>query len=73
MLVLSRKSEQSVIIGDVIVVTILGIEGDRVKIGIAAPPEITILRREVLERAKRQPRSPDGEVAPASAPGPAPR
>lgn len=48
MLVISRKADESITIGDHIVVTILGIEGDRVKLGIEAPREMTILRQEVF-------------------------
>lgn len=49
MLVLSRKEEQSIIIGENIEVKILSIKGDTVKIGISAPPELKIYRKEVLE------------------------
>jgi carbon storage regulator len=47
MLILTRKLEQSIIIDDNIVVTILGVEGDRVKLGIRAPAEISVLREEI--------------------------
>lgn len=47
MLILTRKPEQSIIINDDIVVTVLAIDGDRVKLGIRAPAEVTILREEV--------------------------
>jgi carbon storage regulator len=61
MLVLSRKSDESLIIAGEIVVTILGIEGDRVKLGITAPPEVVILRQEVRDRrARRRPAPPPG-------------
>jgi carbon storage regulator len=50
MLVLSRKCEQSVLLGDDIVVTVLGVEGDRVKLGIQAPRGINILRHEIYEQ-----------------------
>lgn len=53
MLVLGRKTDESLILGDDIIITILGIEGDRVKVGIDAPRHITILRSEVRERQLR--------------------
>ena len=50
MLVLSRKSEQSLHLGDDITVTVLAIDGDRVKLGIDAPRTVAVLRHEVLEQ-----------------------
>ena len=50
MLVLSRKCDQSLLLGDDIVVTVLGIEGDRVKLGIKAPRSVAVLRQEVYEQ-----------------------
>ncbi|MFN8558713.1 MAG: carbon storage regulator CsrA [Dehalococcoidia bacterium] len=47
MLILTRKPEQSIIIAESIVVTVLAVEGDRVKLGIRAPMEVTVLRDEV--------------------------
>lgn len=49
MLVLNRGVDESIAIGDSIVVTVLKIEGDQVKIGIQAPKEIKILRGEIRE------------------------
>jgi carbon storage regulator len=54
MLVISRKENESITIGDKIVVTILAVEGDRVKIGIDAPREMTILRQEVFQAVQDQ-------------------
>ena len=53
MLVLGRKTDESLLVGEDIVITILSIEGDRVKVGINAPRDITILRSEVRERLQR--------------------
>jgi len=49
MLVLSRRPEQSVRLGDDIVITVLGIDGDRVKLGIRAPRELVVLRQELFQ------------------------
>jgi len=53
MLVLTRKTNESIIIGDEIAVTVLGVEGDQVKLGITAPKEIAVHRREVYEQIKK--------------------
>jgi len=49
MLVLSRKKNQSIIIGQDIEISILGIEGDNVKIGINAPKKVSVLRKELID------------------------
>lgn len=49
MLVLTRKSEESVIIGDDIEVRVLGVQGDHVKLGFSAPDSIPVFRKEVFE------------------------
>jgi carbon storage regulator len=49
MLVLSRKKGQSVILQDNIEITVLDIEGDVIKLGIAAPKEVQILRKELVD------------------------
>jgi carbon storage regulator len=54
MLVLGRRADESVLIGDEIVVTILAVEGDRVKIGIEAPSHMRILRHELYETVKQE-------------------
>jgi carbon storage regulator len=50
MLVLTRKIDQGIVISGNIVIRVLGVERDRVKIGISAPLSITVLREELLER-----------------------
>lgn len=52
MLVLSRKCEQSLLLGDDIVVTILSIDGDRVKLGISAPRSVTVMREEIYQQVR---------------------
>lgn len=56
MLVLRRKVGENIILDGVIVVSVLAVEGDRVKIGITAPPEITIVREELLKSASQLPK-----------------
>ncbi len=54
MLVLTRKLEESIVIGDDIVVTILSIDRDKVKIGIAAPRDVPLMRKELFDAVKEQ-------------------
>jgi len=49
MLILTRKIDQAIVIRDNILVRVLGVERDRVKLGICAPEEIIILREELCE------------------------
>ena len=52
MLVLTRKKNESIIIRDDIVVLVVDIRGDKVRLGIEAPKEVTVHRREVYEKIK---------------------
>jgi carbon storage regulator len=63
MLVLSRQRDQSIMIGDNIVVTIVDIRGDKVRLGIQAPSEIPVHREEVYEAIKREGRREDKSPA----------
>ena len=49
MLVLRRKVGESIILDGVISISVLAVEGERVKLGINAPPEVTIVREELLK------------------------
>ena len=53
MLVLSRHKDESIIIGDNIMITIVDIRGDKVRLGIQAPRDVTVHRQEVYEAIKR--------------------
>jgi len=54
MLVLSRQRDESIIIGDNVVVTVVDIRGDKVRLGVQAPHEIPVHRREVYEAIQRE-------------------
>jgi len=54
MLVLSRQRDESIIIGDNIVITVVDIRGDKVRLGIEAPTEIPVHRQEVYEAIQRE-------------------
>ena len=56
MLVLSRKKSESIIIRDDIVVMVVEVHGDKVRLGIEAPKEVSVHRREVYEKIKESER-----------------
>jgi carbon storage regulator len=58
MLVLSRQRDESIVIGDNIVITIVDIRGDKVRLGIEAPGEVPVHRQEVFEAIQRENRKP---------------
>jgi carbon storage regulator len=53
-LVLSRQRDESIMIGDNIVITVVDIRGDKVRLGIEAPTEIPVHRQEVYEAIQRE-------------------
>lgn len=64
MLVLSRHRDESIIINDNIVVTIVDIRGDKVRLGIQAPTNIPVHRQEIYDAIQREKqRSTDEEAA----------
>ncbi len=54
MLVLSRRPFESLMIGDEITITLLKVDRNQVRIGIVAPPDVSVLRSELLERERVQ-------------------
>jgi len=54
MLVLTRKPNQSIVIGDDIELTVIEVRGDQVRIGIEAPRSISVHRKEIYEQIKAQ-------------------
>lgn len=53
MLVLSRQRDETIVIGDNIEITVVDIRGDRVRIGIAAPRDVQVHRKEVYQAIQR--------------------
>jgi carbon storage regulator len=64
MLVLSRKKDEKIVIGDNVSIMIVEIRGDKVRLGIEAPREISVHRSEVYDAIKRK--EADGDVAPVT-------
>lgn len=54
MLVLSRRPDEALIIGDNIKITVLGISGNQIRIGITAPKEVSVHREEVYNRIQAE-------------------
>lgn len=63
MLVLSRKKDEKIVIGDNISIMVVEIRGDKVRLGIEAPRDVTVHRREVYDAIKRR----ETEDSPADA------
>jgi carbon storage regulator len=51
MLVLSRKHQEQITIGDSITITVVGVQGGKVRLGIDAPREVPVLRRELVHQS----------------------
>lgn len=57
MLALTRKTGQSIVIGDQIEITVVEVKGDQVRLGIKAPKEVSILRKEIYEEIQAENRA----------------
>jgi len=62
MLILTRRIGETLMVGDEVTVTVLGIKGNQVRIGVNAPKDIAVHREEIYERIQRE---KGGQPAPA--------
>jgi carbon storage regulator len=67
MLVLTRKSNQSIMIGDEIEVSVLSVMGEKVRIGIQAPQRVPVFRKEIYLEIHREAGTHDESAAPPAA------
>lgn len=61
MLILTRRTGETVMIGDNVTVTVLGVKGNQVRLGINAPKNVRIDREEIRERINREQQGTDPE------------
>ena len=61
-MILTRRVGETVVIGDDVTVTVLGVKGNQVRLGVNAPREVAVHREEIFERIKRE-RSDQEEAA----------
>lgn len=65
MLILTRRVGETLMIGDSVTVTVLGVKGNQVRVGITAPKDVAVHREEIYERIRRGD-DPETRAAPAS-------
>ena len=66
MLILTRRVGETVMIGNDITVTVLGVKGNQVRVGVNAPKEVAVHREEIYERIKREEQAAGGAVQASS-------
>ena len=66
MLILTRRVGETVMIGNNVTVTVLGVKGNQVRVGVNAPKDVAVHREEIYERIKRE-QDPDAKMGTSNA------
>lgn len=64
MLILTRRVGETVVIGDEVQVTVLGVKGNQVRLGVNAPRDVSVHRQEIYERIRKEQGAATPEVPP---------
>jgi carbon storage regulator len=65
MLILTRRAGETVMVGSDITITVLGVKGNQVRIGINAPKDVAVHREEIYERIQSEKNAQDADAPPA--------
>ncbi|MRI34910.1 carbon storage regulator [Endozoicomonas sp. OPT23] len=63
MLILTRRVGETLMVGDEVTVTVLGVKGNQVRIGVNAPKEVAVHREEIYQRIQKEKEGPGSDAA----------